>query len=255
MARPEHAAALEEPRRREAGCAQPARTPWSRCGSGRARRGAAAGARDSAGIRSAPSPSTHARSALLQALPLQAGERGLQRLLGRGLEAALAPAVEIHRRRLQLQQDARRLHRRRLAAEVLGRQLGERRTPRAAASPTGNRCRSPPANFSASARKSAPRAARSAAARWRSSPCCACRAGLRPAKEAGRLREHRADLEGRRLPRTGRSSRVSARGGGGGGGGDYRGARPANSRMSGRCSGKLCRLWSPPSTTTCCAPA
>jgi hypothetical protein len=35
----------------------------------------------------------------------------------------------------------------------------------------------------------------------------------------------------------------------------YPAFRPANSRISGRCSGKLFRVWSPPCTITCRAPA
>src|SRR5207344_3641322 len=56
---------------------------------------------------------------------LETGERGLQRFRRRRLEATLPLAMEIDRRRVQLQEDARRLERRRGMAVVLGGELGE----------------------------------------------------------------------------------------------------------------------------------
>src|SRR6266851_2674175 len=52
----------------------------------------------------------------------QAGQGELERRLGRRLEAALAPPIEIHRRTVQLEQDAGRLDRARLAPDVLARE-------------------------------------------------------------------------------------------------------------------------------------
>src|SRR5262249_33817120 len=57
---------------------------------------------------------------------LDRGERELEGLLRRGLEPTLAAAVEVHRRRMELDQNSRGLHRRGLAPDVV---LGELAKP------------------------------------------------------------------------------------------------------------------------------
>ena len=66
---------------------------------------------------------------------LHRGKRELQRRLGRRLVAPPAPAVEIHRRPMQLHQHAGRFDRGRVASDVVARQLLEAEFPRAAAFP------------------------------------------------------------------------------------------------------------------------
>ena len=119
-------------------------------------------ARSRAGIRSARA-APPSRDLLLQALLLlHAGERELERFLGRRLEAAAAAAVEVHRRRVQLQQHAGRSR----PAPARGRRSrapgpGSRtRAPCCIA--RGNRCPGPSANACARRRAAPrPRAARS----------------------------------------------------------------------------------------------
>src|SRR5439155_19524671 len=65
----------------------------------------------------------------------QAGERELEGRLGRRLEAALAAALEVHRRAVQLEQDAGRLDRTRLAPDVLASESLEVEFRRAGALP------------------------------------------------------------------------------------------------------------------------
>src|SRR2546421_7352088 len=56
---------------------------------------------------------------------LDSGERLLESFGRRGLETALAAVIEVHRRRLQLDQYARRLDRARIAPDILARKLVE----------------------------------------------------------------------------------------------------------------------------------
>ena len=71
-------------------------------------------------------PGGPGRHRLLHALlSLDALERELERLRRRRLEAALAPPVEAHRRRMQLDQDAGGFRRGRLAPDVVARQVLE----------------------------------------------------------------------------------------------------------------------------------
>ena len=80
---------------------------------------------------------------LLLALLLHRGERGLERVGRRGAVAALAAPIEVHRRAMQPHEDGRGLERRRRAAEVLARELLEAEFFGARSTPTGNRCRWP----------------------------------------------------------------------------------------------------------------
>src|SRR5471032_1508654 len=71
------------------------------------------------------SSSTYPACTRLLFLFLDAGLRGAQRLLGRGLVAATAFFVEVDRRRMQAQDQAGGLGRQRRVAEVFRAQLGE----------------------------------------------------------------------------------------------------------------------------------
>ena len=72
---------------------------------------------------------------ILLALALGAGQRGLQRLLRRGLVAALAALVEIHRRAVQARQHGGGFHRRRHMAIVIAAKIGKGEIVFAAAFP------------------------------------------------------------------------------------------------------------------------
>ena len=152
-------AALEQPRRRRARSARrPARAPWSPACCGPARRAARRLQRRDLGAGSRSAPAARAQAAICSWTRFffsTAGERELERLLGRRLEAALAAAVEVHRRRVQLQQHAGRLDR----ASARGRRT---RAPGPGSRTRARRCiptgsRRPARRRTAAPRRAAPR--------------------------------------------------------------------------------------------------
>ena len=178
-------------------------------------------------------------SLALLALALEAGERRLQGFRRRGLEAPLALAMEVHRRRVQLEEDARRLDRCRRVAVVLGGEVGESELRLAARLPQEidvdlRRRVLGPLEEVGDPRLAEPQQDVGAL------HLAALAVRRLDLQRSVVLREHGADLEGAVVlvqDVHGRARSSCARADRGDG--DYSGARPANSRIAGRCSGKL----------------